>query len=260
MSAPAVRRGTALFAAALAFLPSLALAQTTPLPAARDLVARHIAAIGGRDAVLRQPFFRAKGAFGMPAAGMTGELDIAGASPNLVVMKITIPGAGEMLQGYDGTNGWAMDPFQGPRLIEGAELAQMIDEAEFASVLRESANIVSMETTEKTTLGGEECYKVKIIRRSGRESSDCYSVASGLLIGGFSKQESPMGQIEAVSEFSDYKDFGGLKQPTKITLTVMNQQQVMTFTSYEYGAIDPAVFVPPAAIVTLIGQKPAPKN
>ncbi|MEO6331918.1 MAG: hypothetical protein ABIV11_06920 [Gemmatimonadaceae bacterium] len=260
MFAPPVRRGAALMAAAIAFLPSLALAQTTPLPAARDLVARHVAAIGGRDAVLRHPFFRAKGTFEMPAAGMSGELDIAGAQPNLVTMKITIPGAGEMLQGFDGTHGWSMDPFQGPRLIEGQELAQMMDEAEFASVLRESANIASMETTEKVTLGSDECYKVKIAWKSGRESFDCYSATSGLLIGGFARQESPMGSIESVSEFKDYKDFSGLMQPTKITLTVMNQQQLMTFTSYEYGPLQPAAFTPPPAIATLITQKPAPRN
>lgn len=255
MSAAAVRR-SAMFAAAVAFVPSLGLAQTAPLPAAKDLVARHVAAIGGREVVLRHPFFRAKGTFGMPAAGVTGELEVAGGHPNLVAMKITLPGVGDMLQGFDGTNGWSLDPVQGPRLIEGAELAQMMDEAEFASVLRESANIASMETTEIATVGGQQCYKVKITRKSGRESFDCYSVESGLLIGGFARQESAMGTVDAVSEFSDYRDFNGLKQPTRITLTVMNMQQVLNFTSYEYGPMDAAVFAPPPAIATLITQKP----
>lgn len=249
-------RTARLFAAAIAFVPSVAFAQT--LPAAKDLVAKHVAAVGGRDAVLRHPFFRAKGTFSMPAAGMTGELDIAGGQPNLVLMKITIPGAGEMLQGFDGKHGWSMDPFQGPRLIEGEELAQMMNEAEFASDLRESANIASMETTEKVTLGAEECYKVKVTWKSGRETFDCYSVSSGLRVGGFAKQESPMGSIDAVTEFADYKDFGGLKQPTRITLSVMNQQQVMTLTSYEFGPVQPGAFAPPAAIATLITQKPTP--
>ncbi|MGI9044684.1 MAG: hypothetical protein ACR2GK_11255, partial [Gemmatimonadaceae bacterium] len=66
-------RTARIFAAAIAFVPSVAFAQA--LPAAKDLVAKHVAAIGGRDAVLRHPFFRAKGTFSMPAAGMTGELD-----------------------------------------------------------------------------------------------------------------------------------------------------------------------------------------
>lgn len=255
MSAPVVRRSAVFLAVAIALLPSLAMAQNAPLPAAKDLVAKHVAAIGGRDAVLRHPFFRAKGTFGMPAAGMTGELEVAAGQPNLIAMKITIPGVGDVLQGFDGTHAWAMDPFQGPRLIEGLELAQMMDEAEFASVLRESENIASMETTEIATVGGQQCYKVKVTRTSGRETFDCYSVDSGLLIGGFGKQQSAMGEIEAVSEYSDYQDFNGIKQPTKTTLTVMNQQQVMTFTSYEYGPMEPAVFTPPAAIATLISQK-----
>jgi len=254
MSAPSASR-VALAAAAIALLPSLALAQAAPLPAARDLVAAHVTAIGGRDAVLRHPFFRARGTFGMPAAGMTGQMEVVGAQPNLVFMKITIPGLGEMLQGFDGTHAWSLDPMQGPRLIEGEELAQMSDEAEFASVLRESASIASMETTEIVTLGGQQCYKVKIVRRSGRETFDCYAVESGLLIGGFAKQTTPMGEIEATTEYSDYRDFNGIKQPTKITLSMMGQQQVMEFSSYEYGPMEPAVFALPAPVTTLISQK-----
>jgi hypothetical protein len=254
MSARTARR-VALAAAAISFLPSLALAQTTPLPAAKDLVAKHVVAIGGREAILRHPFFRAKGTFGMPAAGMTGELEVAGAQPNLVLMKITLPGMGDVLQGFDGTHAWSLDPMQGPRLMEGEELAQMADEAEFASVLRESPSIASMETTEIVTLGGQQCYKVKIVRKSGRETFDCYAVDSGLLIGGFAKQKTAMGEVEAVTEYSDYQEFNGIKQPRKTTLTMMGQQQVLEFTSYEYGPIDAAVFTVPAAIATLISQK-----
>lgn len=255
MSATTARR-VALAAAAISFLPSLSLAQSAPLPAAKELVAKHVAAIGGREAVLRHPFFRAKGTFAMPAAGMTGQMEVAGAQPNLVVMKITIPGMGDMLQGFDGTNAWSLDPMQGPRLIEGEELAQMADEAEFASVLRESPSIASMETTEIATVGGQQCYKVKIVRKSGRETFDCYAVDSGLLIGAFAKQTSPMGEIEAVTEFSDYREFNGIKQPMKITLTMMGQQQVMEFQSYEYGPMDAAAFTVPAPVATLIAQKP----
>lgn len=254
MSAPTASRVT-LAAAAIALLPSLALAQTTPLPTARDLVAKHVAGIGGREAILRHPFFRARGSFGMPAAGMTGQMEVVGAQPNLVFMKITIPGMGEMLQGFDGTHAWSLDPMQGPRLIEGEELAQMADEAEFASVLRESASIASMETTGIVTLGGQQCYKVKIVRKSGRETFDCYAVESGLLIGGFAKQNTPMGEIEATTEYAEYKDFNGIRQPTKITLSMMGQQQVMEFSSYEYGPMEPAVFALPAPVATLISQK-----
>ena len=256
MSAAFVRR-SALFAA-LVMLPSLATAQGAALPAARDLIARHVAAIGGRDAVMRHESFRAKGTLQMPAAGLSAELDVTGAKPNLFIMKMTIPGMGEMLQGFDGTHGWAMDPMQGPRLIEGDELAQLVDEAEFGSVLRESQNIESVETTEKVTLGSEECYKVRVKRKNGRESFDCYSVTSGLLIGAFAKQETPMGAVESVTEFKEYKDFSGVKQPTQIVATVMNQQQIMTFTSYEYGPAQTGAFAPPAAIATLISQKPKP--
>lgn len=250
--------GRSALLVAISLLPSLAPAQSAPLPAARDLIARHVTAIGGRDAVLRHPFFRAKGNFQMPAAGLNTEIEVTGAKPNLFMMKMTIPGMGEMLQGFDGTHGWAMDPMQGPRLMEGSELLQLVEEAEFGSVLRESQNIESVETTEKVTLGNEECYKVRVKRKNGRESFDCYSVASGLLIGSYATQETPMGPVQSVTEFKDYRDFAGVKQPTQIVVSVMNQQQIMTFSSYEYGPIPDRAFAVPAPIATLISQKPKP--
>ena len=96
---------------------------------------------------------------------------------------------------------------------------------------------------------------MRVKRKNGRESFDCYSTASGLLIGSFARQETPMGAVESVTEFKDYKDFSGVKQPMQIVVSVMSQQQIMTLTTYEYGPIQPEVFAPPAAITTLITQK-----
>ena len=99
-------------------------------------------------------------------------------------------------------------------------------------------------------------WEVIVGRGHSPEHACLYNADSGLLIGGFAKQKTPMGEIEAVTEFSDYKDFNGIKQPTKVTLTMMGQQQVMEFTSYEYGPMDAAVFTVPAPVATLISQKP----
>jgi len=223
----------------------------TPLPAARDLVARFVDAIGGREALLRHASFRARGRFEMPAAGISGDLEIIQARPNRMAMRTTIPGIGEVASGFDGTIGWSMDPMQGPRLLAGAELAARRDEADLMSVFRDGESIASLSTTERVELGGQSCYKVKVSWKSGRESIDCYAVESGMLVATVVREESPMGTLEVTTLLADYKAFGGVRRPTRMTASAMGQQQVVTITSVEFDVVDASAFELPAAIRTL---------
>ena len=105
-------------------------------------------------------------------------------------------------------------------------------------------------------MNNEPCFKVKMVWKSGRETFDCYSVASGLLIASVDKQESPMGTVDVTNLISDYKDFGGQKVATRLTQQVMGQEQVLTISSVEYDAADAPQFEMPAAIKALIEKKP----
>lgn len=241
-------RVTALAAALL--VPGMLGAQETPLPTARDLVARHVAAIGGRDAVLKYNTIRSTGTFEMAAAGLKGDLVSTVSKDGRVAMRITVPGMGELAGGYDGVVGWSMNPMQGPRVLAGAELAQIKEEAGTASsVLRESPAITAMETVEKTTLGGVDCYKVKVTYASGRAGYDCYGVESGLLAGQISVQESPMGTMELHNIMSDWKEFGGVKFATTLRQQAMGQEQVMTIATVEFDGADHATLLElPAAV------------
>lgn len=249
-------RATAL--AALLLVPGPLAAQAAPLPAARDLVARHVAAIGGRDAVLKYSTIRTTGTFEVAAAGLKGDLVSTVSRDGRVAMRITVPGMGELAGGYDGAVGWSMNPMQGPRVLAGAELEQIKEEAGVASsVLRESPAITAMETVEKSTLGGVECYKVKISYASGRVGYDCYGVESGLLAGQIAMQESAMGKMELHNIMSDWKEFGGVKFATTLKQQAMGQEQVMTITTVQFdGADDAALLELPAAVKAIAPAAP----
>jgi hypothetical protein len=214
---------------------SSAQAQTSSsLPAARTLIDRYVQAIGGRDAVLRHNTIRYVGTFEVPAAGVKGDLSVVQAAPNKTAMTMTMPGMGQMSQGYDGTVGWSVNPMQGPRVLEGKELEQLREDAGPAAMLRSPDRIRSAETIELTTMGGQSCYKVKITYHSGRESFDCYSPETGLLVATIQKQETPMGTIEVTTLTSDWKDFGGLKSATRLRQQMMGQEQVITIDRLEF--------------------------
>ncbi len=226
------------------------------LPPAKDLIAKFVAATNATAVMSKHQSVRTKGRFEVPAQGVSGDLEISQARPNKTMMRINVGSIGQFEQGYDGTTAWAINPMQGPRLMTGRELDTMREESSFGTASRQGPNVTSAETVEKTEMNGEPCYKVKMVWKSGRETFDCYSVASGLLIASMGKQESPMGTVEVTNLVSDYKDFGGQKIATRLTQQAMGNEQVLIISTVDYDAADPAVFEMPAAIKALVEKKP----
>ncbi len=234
-------------------------AQGTPaatLPAASTLIAKYAAAVGG-PAYLSAKSIVTKGGMSMPAAGINATFEMTQLAPDHMQMVTTIPGMGEVQVGYDGTTAWAADPMQGPRLLAGKELDQMRDEADRRASVRSPELFTSMKTVADTTMNGERCYLVKLVWKSGRESSDCYSVATGLTVASMSVQKTAMGDIPVVSLLSDYKKFGPIMVATKTVQELMGQQQILTISSVELGDGSSKKIAPPASVTALI--KPASK-
>ena len=225
------------------------------LPPAKDLIAKFVAATNGTAVMAKHQSVRSKGRFELPAAGMSGDLEISQARPNKTMMRITVSAIGQIEQGFDGTTAWSINPMQGPRVLTGRELDAIREESSFGTSSRQGPNVASAETVEKTELNGEPCYKVKMVWKSGRETFDCYSIASGLLIASQGKQESPMGTIDVTNLISDYKDFGGQKIATRLTQQVMGNEQVLIINSVDYDVADTAAFEMPAAIKALVEKK-----
>ena len=226
------------------------------LPPAKELIAKFVAATNATAIMAKHQSVRTKGRFELPAQGISGDLEISQARPNKTMMRINISSLGQIEQGYDGTTAWSINPMQGPRLMTGRELDAVREESSFGTSSRQGPNVASAETVEKTEMNGEPCYKVKMVWKSGRETFDCYSVASGLLVASTGKQESPMGTIEVTNLISDYKDFGGQKIATRLTQQVMGNEQVLILSTVDYDAADAASFEMPAAIKALVEKKP----
>src|SRR3546814_385959 len=101
-------------------------------------------------------------------------------------------------------------------------------------------------------MNGQECYKVRVVWKSGRESFDCYAVDNGLMVGMQLRSESPMGVIDVIVLLSDYEEFGAVRMPTRMTQQMMGQEQVMTISSVEFNTVDRGVFELPAEIRALV--------
>jgi hypothetical protein len=251
------RPGVALpLLAFLAIAPLAALSArgqaTAELPAARTIIDRHIREIGGREAVLAQSSTHATGTVSLPAAGLTGTLEAFHAKPNKFLQRMTLPGIGDIEEGFDGTVGWSLSPLTGPQVLDGKQLEQRKFDADFYEDLKPSDRYASITTVEKMTFEGRPVYKIKLVKKTAEEDIEYYDVETGLKAGTVTTRDSPMGPMQGTTAFTEYKKFGSLLQPATTKISVMSTQMVLVVTSVEYGKVDPSVFAVPAQIKALI--------
>jgi hypothetical protein len=243
--------------AALLFAPLYAQAPakavpSAALPNARDIINKHIKAMGGREAILAHTSMHGTGTVSVPAQGMNGTIEVFGAAPNLQVIKITMGGIGEITEGFDGAHGWSVNPVTGPSLKVGKEFDQAKLDADFYSDLRDPKIYPDVKTVEKVTFDGRPCYKIELSRIDGSKDYDYYDVTTGLRAGNESTRETQMGTITQTSIEGGYKKFGKVMQPTLLTTKAMGVDQRIALDTIEYDTVQPAVFEAPAAIKALI--------
>ena len=244
--------------AALLLAPLYAQAPAKPetasdLPDAREIINRHIKAIGGREAILSHKSMHATGTLSVPASGITGDLEVfAAANPDRLIVRTTVKDIGDIAEGFDGSHAWSMSPMTGPMLKVGKELQQTKFDADFYGELRDPQKYPEVKTLEKTTFDGRPCYKVSLKRIDGVEDFDYYDVATGLRAGSIHTRETVMGTMTMSTVEGGYKKFGTLTQATTMTQQVMGVEQRLTLLTVEYDNVQASALEPPAAIKALI--------
>ncbi len=236
-----------LLAAALLALGAPALAAQTPT----EILARYNKVIDPQGRVASISGMRSTISMEIPAAGMSASIVAVQARPNQMTMTIEIPGLGQMRQGYDGTTAWSSDPMQGPRLLSGAEASAIVDGANMNAMVRTPDLFTLVEAAGDVDVEGDKASCLKLTWKSGRVTTECFSTTTGFLIESRSKQQSQMGEIEAVSRMSDYRAIDGIMVPHKLSQSAMGMQQLMTTTSVTFGPQDPKLFELPPEIKAL---------
>ena len=196
-----------------------------------------------------------KGSFSMPAANLTAPMVVWAMAPDKMATRIDLPGMGAIQAGMKDGIVWALDPFQGPRILSGEERAQQIESIDPGATRRLPSFVSGMSTQGLAEFDGKRCYKVEIAWKSGRKSWDCYGVDDGLMLASGGKQKSPMGELEMVSVIKEYRSIEGMKLPAQTEITSMGQKQVLRIDKFELGKPAAASFEPPAAIKALMAQK-----
>lgn len=221
-------------------------ANTKGLPTAKEVLERYAQAIGGKAAFKKHDSQHATGTVEMKAQGISGKMEVFAARPNKLLMKMTIAGVGEFNTGFDGKVAWMSSALTGPMLLEGKMGEQVATQADFDHALHDPADYTVMEMLGTEEFNGEECYKLKLVHRTGFESTEYFSKSTGLQRGFMATQESPLGPVTSTTLVTDYKQFGDLLMPSRISQKAAGVETVMTMDEMEFNKVDPKIFnLPP---------------
>jgi hypothetical protein len=234
-----------------------AVSRAEPLPDARDVVARHIEAVGGRDALARLHSRHVWAHFEVPGERVKGQLQIFAARPNRLLIKTTFSDLATTVTGFDGQMGWSETPGSKPALVRGRQLVQLRDEADFDIDLREGPAYRSIETVGRVEFGERTCYRLKVVRASSRELAEFYDVASGLYAGSVARRETDKGPVTVTTIVHRYKAFDGVKVPVQITITSAGVEQVIKVMTVKHNDVRPSVFAPPQRLRSEATQSPS---
>ncbi len=240
MSRIAIRR--TVLTAALVF-PNALYAQK---PTAQAVFDKHAAAVGGvaafRAATSRTEVGTADITFAGISAGYERKM-----SGGKMLMTLEVAGFGQVVQGFDGSVAWAMNPQAGASKSSAAESAEAASATAPTAGLWEAGSYTSAEVLDGIDFEGAKVWPVKIVTKSGRERTVYYDQATGLKVGEVVKSDA--GEVKAV--YADYKPFGALKIPTKVTQGTPQGEVILNVTALKFDPIDASVFALPDAVKSL---------
>ena len=197
------------------------------VPTAEEVIAKYVEVTGGLEKYKSIKSMHQQGSMSIPVAGIEGTIDLKMISPDKLAVSVELSGAGNETSGSDGETVWSSSTMTGDRILTGKEAEQTLLEADLRRIYDPASVYKSMEVVGVEEVDGEKCYKLKIIRNSGDEQFEFYSVETGLQTQSKLTAQSPMGPIKIDVEISDYKDVDGLKLPHKMTQTFVDQGMKM---------------------------------
>lgn len=221
-------------------------AQTAKLPAAKEILGKYAAAVGGRAAHEKIKTRVTKAAFEFAPMGIKGTSESYVAAPDKSYTKLNMQGIGEVISVTDGKTAWTVNPIQGNRDITGEELLQL----KLVNNLSREVNLDKLYTNWTVkgveAIGGKDAY-VLIGTPAGLQPETFYfDKQSGLLVQSEGTLVSPEGKMPAKSFYEDYRQIDGVKIPYKTRVVVPQAEIITTITEIKHGtAIEEAKFAKP---------------
>jgi len=243
-------------------LPGWAQDSTKQIPPTDDkaveILDRFVEVTGGQDAYDAIQNRHMKGRFEIAAMGLTLYMDIYTTKDRRFLSIASSEATGEIRRGYDGTIFWEVSLMSGPRIIEGDELEQAMQETVLEKYVYwrdvyKSASYAGVDST-----NGVMCDKVVLTPATGPATTLYFDQKTGMIVREDSVADTQMGQIPIVATASDFREVDGIKMSFASTLSVMNQErQVFVDSLWHNVDVPDSLFAPPEEIKELLMVEPA---
>lgn len=190
----------------------------------------------------------AKAKMSIPANGLNGEMEMT-VSKERFFMKQSLPGIGDIMQGFDGKIGWAKDPINGLRDLEGPELAQVKNEVQNQMASDWKKRYKKAELLGVRKVGTAQAYAIRLTPKTGGPQTHYFDTKTLFLIRTDMVAVGPTGKIPTETYLSDYRLVDGMQIPFKTRSIVSGIQEVIiTYTDVKNNvAVDDSIFKKPKA-------------
>jgi hypothetical protein len=185
---------------------------------ADEIINKHIAAIGGKDAWKK-----------VNSLVMEGALNVQGAEISVTIRQLHMKGQRQDISfgGMTGfvintpTEGWMFLPFQGQQKPEPQPAELVKEESDGLDVqgnlidYKEKGHSVEYLGTEDVE--GTECHKLKVNRKNSGEQTLFLDPDSYFIIRSVTKSKAMGQEMDVRTDFSDYRDVSSVKIPFSIS-------------------------------------------
>jgi len=242
-----------------AFYPLARAADALPTP--ESILDRYVEVTGGKAAYEKRKSEIATGTLDYPAQGVKGAITRYEAEPDNYYATLDIPGIGKIEMGVNGDIAWENSAILGPRIKTGEEKRQAIREATMNATLNWRKLYAKVETAGVETINGEDCYKVVMSPAEGTPETMYFQKKSGLAIRTTTVAVNQMGEFPVEVTVADYKNFGSVLAPAKVTQKAAGQEFTISIEKVQVNPeIPPERFAIPAEVRVLMDKKsPAAK-
>ena len=221
-------------------------------PSADQILDKYIQALGGAQRLAGIKSFIATGtSVGYEGLGGGGQFQIFGKAPDQRTVQIVFkdhPERGDSTRAYNGSTGWVKSPrgLLGEYELAGSELDGLRLEAQLAFPGQIKQVLTNLRAGNPDSINGSDVDVVQGMGLRGVMATLYFDKQSGLLVRMVRYGRSPVGRVPVQSDYSDYRDVGGVKFPFKYTFSWLDGRDAFQLTDVKTNvAIDAAKFGKP---------------